>query len=213
MSQYSRYSYTGIAPRNNSRCNVRDNLSPVSRAWTITTDQEQDFRRSRTRAPSHHGDSLGNPHHNRNSYSCGSDPPVRIRSPSPLTSRRSPTDNAPTFLAWLRSRSGPHLTHVDVKKVISTMTWDELLQNERKKVLECSVAEQSRVEYSESVFVTSSAVAFSAHQGSRFPPPQYAGLDISGRIARWVNDVSDSQASGSGYGGSWRKGEDAFSQY
>ena len=101
--------------------------------------------------------------HNTRSKEYNPEPPLRIQSKPP--SSHSPTDGAPTFLAWLQSPVGPHLTHTDTTYALSTMTWDELLQNERKAALERSVSVH-RTEYSESLY--SSQVppsSYSVHQG------------------------------------------------
>lgn len=212
MSQYSRSSRTERVPKHNSRYNTRDGSPSAGRAWTITSHEEADFLTS-----PHHSHSPGYCQ-NRHEPSRDSEPPVRIRSPSPSSRRRNPAENAPTFLVWLQSGSGPYLTHDDAKKIVSTMSSDELLQSERKTALKCSVAEQSRTGYSESVYLSQApASTYGAHQGPHLPPPQYSGPKTTDRTAKWVDDLRESEASGGGrsrYGGSSRRrGDDEFIHY
>ena len=224
MSQYSRSSRTEHAPGKDSRYNSRNDSPSTGQAWTITSDEEPDFRAPsqtgpqsphpssahsedpRSRAPSHHGNSSQRSRHSNYGRSSGSNPPVRIVSPSPSTRRRNPANNALTFLAWLQSRSGPQLTHEEASRVISTMTWNELLYNERKTALERSVAAQSRAEYSESVYSSQAPPSlYGGRQGPLYPHSRYEESETNERTQSWVDDVRDSEASRSRYGDGSRR--------
>lgn len=220
MSQYPRSSRTERAPGRDSQYNTRNDSPSTGRAWTITSDEEPDFcapsdagpqsthpssahsEDRRSRAPSHHGNSSRRSRHSNYDRFRGSNPPVRIRSPSPSSRRRNPADNAPTFLAWLQSRSGPQLTHEEAACVISTMTWDELLYNERKTALERSVAARSQAEYSESVYSSQAPPSLygGGGQGPLSPHWRYEESEANDRTQSWVDDVRDSEASRSRHG-------------
>jgi hypothetical protein len=202
MSQYTLSFCTEHGPGCNYRHTTRDPTSG-SRAWTIASDGNSSFHaRSRVpRLPYMHEESLRSQGPSRSQYKnsrplrrnsrpvkYNPEPLLRIHSPPP--SSRSPADGAPTFLAWLQSSAGPHLTHEDATHVLSLMTWNELLQNERKAALERSVAAQSRTEYSQSVYSSqASPSAYGGHQGPRFPPPMYEDEESKERIERWVDDM------------------------
>ena len=221
MSQYSRYPRAERALIRSSQYGFRNDAPPTGRAWTIVSDQRPDGivrqpaaagpspsredRQSRT--PSHRSSSSRHPSDYDNDHNRGSEPPARIRSPSPSAQRRYPVENAPTFHAWLQSNSGPNLTPENADGVIATMRWDDLLHNERKAAFERSVAAQGRTVYSESVYSSQAPPPLQgARQGPLPPPSRHEGSEANDRTKSCVTDVRRSEASRSQNGdGSRRK--------
>lgn len=239
MPPYARSSRSSRTEPTTQRGNLRnpkDEFATTSRAWTITSNDEQHFRvpsqappqSARQAAPSQYTPSSHQTRRNSND-STGTDSPVCIRSPTPGS--RNPADGAQTFREWLQSDpKGPRLSREEASRVIDQLTYDELLQDDRKSAYEQSVAAQSQTANSASgcnapsekpVPAQSRTIYSESVYSSNAPPSAYcAGCvplrvpSTSSRTSRWVDDVRESVVGASLYPRSTqsRRGDDEHSR-